>query len=53
LNVASNGDQNMAKSKQAKAAGREQHRQTIRSKKMEIKQRKKAALPTRHMKNRR
>jgi hypothetical protein len=41
----------MAKrSKKEKAVGREQHRQLQRAKKMKRKQRKNAALPTRHRK---
>jgi hypothetical protein len=51
--AASNGGQNMAKSKKAKSEGREQHRQTLRAKKMAKKQKKMAALPTRHQKNKR
>jgi hypothetical protein len=46
-----NGGQNMAKSKKAKAAGREQHQQMLRTKKMAKKQKKTAMLPTRHQKN--
>jgi hypothetical protein len=49
--AASNRGQSMTKSKQEKAAGREKHQQTIRTKKMQTKQRRKAALPTRHVKN--
>ena len=41
----------MAKrSKKEKAIGREQHRQLIRTKKMQKKQKKKVALPQRHRK---
>ncbi len=39
------------RSKKEKAAGREQHRQLQRAKKMKRKQRKKAGLPQRHRKN--
>jgi hypothetical protein len=49
--VASNGGQNMTKTKQEKAAGREKHQQIVRAKKMQAKERKQAALPTRHKKN--
>jgi hypothetical protein len=49
--AASNGGQNMTKSKQEKAAGREKHQQIVRAKKMQAKERKQAALPTRHKKN--
>jgi hypothetical protein len=49
--VATNGGQNMTKSKQEKAAGREKHQQMVRTKKMQAKQRRQAALPTRHKKN--
>lgn len=43
------GGQNMARrSKKEKAAGREQHRQLQRAKKMKRKQKKNAALPKRH-----
>jgi hypothetical protein len=38
------------RSKKAKAAGREQHRQLQRAKKMKRKQKKNAALPARHQK---
>jgi hypothetical protein len=41
------------RSKKAKAAGREQHRQIKRAKKMAKKQKKKTELPVRHRKNRR
>jgi len=40
----------MTKSKKEKAAVLEQHRQKMRAKKMQIKQRKKTSLPTRHTK---
>ena len=40
----------MAKSKKEKAAGREKHRQMVRAKKMEKKQKKKVQLPQRHKK---
>jgi len=40
----------MAKSKKDKAAGREKHRQMVRAKKMEKKQKKKVQLPQRHKK---
>jgi len=49
--AASNGGQDMTKSKQEKAAGREKHQQMARAKKMQTKQRKKTALPARHAKN--
>ncbi len=43
------GGQNMARrSKKDKAAGREQHRQLQRAKKMKRKQKNNAALPKRH-----
>jgi len=43
------GGQNMARrSKKDKAAGREQHRQLQRAKKMKRKQKKNATLPKRH-----
>lgn len=43
------GGQNMAKrSKKEKAAGREQHRQVQRVKKMKRKQKKNSVLPKRH-----
>jgi hypothetical protein len=38
------------KSKKEKAAGREQHRQMVRTKKMKRKARKKVGLPVRHRK---
>ena len=38
------------KSKKRKAAGREQHRQLKRAKKMQRKQKKKVELPSRHRK---
>ena len=38
------------KNKKEKAAGREQHRQTVRAKKMKRKARKKVELPRRHKK---
>jgi hypothetical protein len=42
---------NMAKrSKKEKAAGREKHRQMVRSKKMKRKEKKNAELPRRHKK---
>jgi len=45
------GDHNLArKSKKAKAAGREQHRQFKRAKEMQRKQKKKLALPAKHRK---
>jgi len=48
------GGQNMAKkSKKEKAAGLEQHRQLKRAKKMQMKQKKKVALPQKHRKNKR
>jgi len=48
-----NGGQNMARrSKKEKAAGREKHRQLIKAKKMQKKQKKKVELPTRHKKGR-
>ncbi len=40
----------MSKSKKAKAAGLEQHRQLQRAKKMKRKQRKQVALPKKHAK---
>ena len=46
-----NGGQNVARrSKKDKAAGREKHRQLIKAKKMQKKQKKKVELPTRHRK---
>jgi len=42
----------MTKNKQEKAAGREQHRQLQRAKKMKRKQKKNLELPQRHKKNR-
>lgn len=46
-----NGGQNMARrSKKAKAAGREQHRQIKRAKKMQKKEKRKMQLPARHRK---
>jgi hypothetical protein len=48
------GGQNMAKrSKKAKAAGREQHRQFKRAKKLQMKQKKNVELPQKHRKNKR
>lgn len=45
------GGQNMAKrSKKEKAAGREQHRQLQRAKKIKKKQKKNSVLPKRHTK---
>jgi len=41
------------RSKKEKAAGREQHRQLQRAKKMKKKQKKTIALPQRHKKNKR
>ena len=38
------------KSKKEKSAGREEHRQKLRAKKMKTKERKKVGLPTRHKK---
>jgi len=38
------------KSKKEKAAGREKHRQMLRAKKMQRKQRRKISLPARHVK---
>jgi len=40
------------RSKKEKAAGREKHRQLIKAKKMQKKQKKKVELPTRHKKGR-
>jgi len=46
------GGQNMAgRSKKERAAGREQHRQLQRAKKMKKKQKKNLELPQRHKKN--
>jgi hypothetical protein len=39
--------------KKAKAAGREQHRQMVRAKKLQRKQKKKVELPKKHQKNKR
>ena len=48
----SSGGQNMAgRSKKERAAGREQHRQLQRAKKMKKKQKKNLELPQRHKKN--
>ncbi len=41
------------KSKKEKAAGREKHRQLIKAKKLERKQKKNVALPKKHRKNKR
>ena len=49
-----NGGQNMARrSKKDKAAGREKHKQLVRARKMQKKQKKKTELPTRHRKGKR
>jgi len=48
------GSQNMARrSKKEKAAGREQHRQLLRAKKMRRKQKKNVELPKKHIKGKR
>ena len=48
------GGQKMAKkSKKEKAAGREKHRQLLRAKKLQKKQKKTIALPQKHRKNKR
>jgi hypothetical protein len=45
------GGHDMArKSKKAKAAGREQHRQALRAKKMKKKEKKKVTIPTKYKK---
>lgn len=41
------------RSKKEKAAGREKHKQLVKAKKMEKKQKKKVELPTRHRKGKR
>jgi len=49
-----NGGQNVARrSKKDKAAGREKHKQLVRARKMQKKQKKKVELPTRHRKGKR
>jgi hypothetical protein len=49
-----NGGQNVARrSKKDKAAGREKHKQLVRARKMQKKQKKKTELPTRHRKGKR
>jgi hypothetical protein len=40
----------MTKNQKEKAAGREQHKQKMKAKKMQRKQRKKTSLPSRHTK---
>ena len=40
----------MSKSKKAKREGLEKHRQMLREKKMKLKERKKVALPQKHLK---
>ena len=49
-----NGGQNVARrSKKEKAAGREKHKQLVRARKTQKKQKKKVELPTRHRKGKR